>query len=166
MAEYLFRGDGDPTAHDLFARAFSSVLHALIQLMFGMEWNQPAIVAEALAQAAVHADDLADFFNQADSRAAAAAPSPRRTLPAILEDVAANPRYEKLRRSVRWGSDNYISDALNTNFDDLVDVASTMVVEPDKLEERTVEMAHTAAYVCASAAWNPPHESRYDFFLM
>ncbi|KAG7109450.1 Questin oxidase like protein [Verticillium longisporum] len=56
--EYLFKGDAH--ANDLLVRLHAGVLHSLLQLMFALEWKQPAIVAEALAQTCVHQRDGLD----------------------------------------------------------------------------------------------------------
>ncbi|OAX81912.1 hypothetical protein ACJ72_03745 [Emergomyces africanus] len=50
--EYLFAGD--KLADDMLVRLFAGIVHPFIQLGFGLEFNQPAIVAEALAETAVH----------------------------------------------------------------------------------------------------------------
>src|SRR6202012_2645784 len=41
-------------SNNLFGRLFAGLLHPLIHLGFGLEFKQPAIIAEALSQAAVH----------------------------------------------------------------------------------------------------------------
>src|SRR5579871_6097848 len=50
--EYCFARD--ERSDDMLVRLFSGFLHPLIHLGFGIEFKQPAIIAEALAQAAVH----------------------------------------------------------------------------------------------------------------
>ncbi|KAM6521731.1 hypothetical protein FALCPG4_011437 [Fusarium falciforme] len=52
VQEHLLKGDAH--ADDLLTRLHAGVVHPLIQLMYGLEWKQPAIVAEALAQTCVH----------------------------------------------------------------------------------------------------------------
>jgi hypothetical protein len=52
LNDELFKGDD--RADDLLARLFGGFLHPIIHLGFGVEFRQPAIIAEALAQAAVH----------------------------------------------------------------------------------------------------------------
>jgi len=52
LNEYLFKGD--ERADDMLVRMFGGILHPIIHLGFGVEFEQPVIVAEALAQAAVH----------------------------------------------------------------------------------------------------------------
>ncbi len=45
---------GDERADDMLVRLHAGFLHPMIHLGFGVEFKQPAIIAEALAQAAVH----------------------------------------------------------------------------------------------------------------
>ncbi|VUC34976.1 unnamed protein product [Clonostachys rosea] len=47
ISQYVF-ADSD-VSRQLFSRLYSGFLHPMIQLMFGLEWEQPAIIAEALA---------------------------------------------------------------------------------------------------------------------
>lgn len=46
MAEYLFAGT--EAADDLLVRLYAGFLHPLIQMMYGMEWRQPAIVSQLI----------------------------------------------------------------------------------------------------------------------
>lgn len=50
--EYCLKGD--ERADDMLGRLYAGFLHPMIHLGFGIEFQQPAIIAEALAQAAVH----------------------------------------------------------------------------------------------------------------
>ncbi|KAJ6180940.1 hypothetical protein N7519_011401 [Penicillium mononematosum] len=62
LREYLF--SGDKLVESLLSRMCAGPVHPIIHLGFGIEFQQPAIVAQALAQASVHQDYLADrFFN-------------------------------------------------------------------------------------------------------
>ncbi|KAI1982359.1 hypothetical protein LOZ55_000136 [Ophidiomyces ophidiicola] len=77
--EYLF--NGDDFADEMLARAFGGLLHPFIHLGFGLEFKQPAIVAQALAQAAVHESTLKGFFaslwKQKQNRAALVMQGPK-----------------------------------------------------------------------------------------
>jgi hypothetical protein len=84
LNEHLFKA-GDPRAEDLLARMFAGFLHPLIQLMYGVEWAQPAIVAEALAEASVHQNPLGGFLAAAE-KASLDVTGP---MPPVLDLVAA-----------------------------------------------------------------------------
>ncbi|RSL50221.1 hypothetical protein CEP53_008880 [Fusarium sp. AF-6] len=52
VKSHLLKGDG--SGNDLLLRLHAGIVHPLIQLMYGLEWEQPAIVAQALAQTCVY----------------------------------------------------------------------------------------------------------------
>jgi hypothetical protein len=54
LREFILKGN--KRADDMLVRMFDGILHPLIHLGFGVEFEQPAIIAEALALAAVHDD--------------------------------------------------------------------------------------------------------------
>ncbi|OMP82050.1 hypothetical protein BK809_0006359 [Diplodia seriata] len=60
LNEYLF--PGDDRANYMLSRVFVGFAHPMIHLGYGLEFRQPAVVAEALAQAAVHESWGKDFF--------------------------------------------------------------------------------------------------------
>lgn len=110
VQEYLF--SRSELAEDLLARLFGGMsysldkhhvltpagfLHPLIHLGFGLEFKQPVIVAEALAEAAVHAIWLSPFFTGAEKLAKESQTS--KTLSQLVEDVDSD---EKLKASARW----------------------------------------------------------------
>ncbi|KAK7403241.1 hypothetical protein QQX98_011013 [Neonectria punicea] len=153
--EYLFKDD--ERGRDLQSRLFGGLLHPLIQLLYGIEWEQPALIATGLAQTCVHDNSLHDFLTQ--SRAAAAQPHTG----CILDLYAPD---EKLASSARWTDRNRIHDGvLKRAPEEMVRLASRVAVRPEELEERTAEMMHAAAHVATAAAFHPPHVPHYDFFF-
>lgn len=52
LQEYVFAGD--ERAETMLVRMYAGFLHPIIHLGFGIEFEQPAIIAEALAQACCH----------------------------------------------------------------------------------------------------------------
>lgn len=155
-----------PAALDMRGRLCAGFLHPLIQLMYGIEWRQPAMVAEGLAQAAVHDSRIGDFLVKVD-RAAASASAPQQHRPLIetLEGIRAE--HPKLAASARWSDANRLHDGVLTRAEpEAVALLAGIRVRPGDLAERTAEMVHCAAYVAAAAAWNPPHVPKFDFFLM
>ncbi|KAI2633978.1 HypA protein [Xylaria nigripes] len=161
--ESLFKGD--ERSEDLLVRMFSGFLHPLIQLMFGLEWQQPAIIAMALAQAAVHNDKMKPFLHGAE-KAAKESTAPMPAIISLYEDVAKD---EKLRVSAlptdtdrKEGLDGVIAHA----FDEALRLAAKVNVKPEELEERTMEMYNAAIYHAAGAAIRAGKEPRFDFFMM
>ena len=133
--------------------------------MYGMEWAQPAIVAEALAQASVHNDSLNPFLLEAEKLAeATTSPEDTPSILSLLDAVRAN---DKLANSVREEDENKLRDGLFARArDEMVKMAARVRVKPEQLDERTAEMYNSALYVAASAAVHPPKYPKFDFFLM
>lgn len=135
--------------------------------MFGIEWEQPAIVAMGLAQAAVHQDNARGFLLAAEGAAAGMpTPIPMPSLASLCRDVAAD---ERLSAAARLSVGNRIRDGvLARAFDDMVRVAARVNVAPEELGPRTVEMYNMAICQAAAAALRPGKEKepRFDFFLM
>jgi hypothetical protein len=132
--------------------------------MYGLEWEQPAIIAQGLAQAAVHRDRLTAFFTKAEEMAknsSSTATPPN--LPDLLERARTS---GKLSRSAKWNSDEPLNGILVRAEEEALELVSQVRVRPEDLEERMVEMMHTAAFVATAAAFHKPYIPRMDFFLM
>ena len=131
--------------------------------MYGVEWDQPAIVAMALAQACVHGDELRKFLLTAEVEAqSASTPMPR--IADMLEAAAGN---ETLKTSSRLSDSNKVRDGvLARAWDEAIKAASQVKIQPEELTERTAEMFNTAIYEATSAALWPGKDPKYEFFLM
>ncbi|KAH7152447.1 hypothetical protein B0J13DRAFT_522738 [Dactylonectria estremocensis] len=162
LMEYLFKDD--ERGRDLQSRLFGGLLHPLIQLMYGLEWEQPATIASGLAQIAVHDNRLQDFFTR--SQYAANARPDSFQMGSIMDLYDKIGQNEKLATSARWEDPNRIYDGvLKRAPDEMIELASQVKVRAEDLEERTAEMIHTTAYVVTTAAFRPPHVPKLDFFL-
>ncbi|KAI8182691.1 hypothetical protein KHU50_002349 [Colletotrichum sp. SAR 10_65] len=106
LNEYLFKGDA--RAEDMFQRMFAGFLHPIIQLMYGVEWEQPAIVAEALAEASVHKNQLGEFFKEAEKNATNA----KTPMPEIMDLIEEIRGREKLVNSVQMKDSNKVFDGV------------------------------------------------------
>jgi hypothetical protein len=166
IAEHLFADT--ETSRDLFCRLHGGIFHPVIQLMYGIEWKQPAIIASALAQTAVHSDEMGSMLSEAENLANERNP-PYVPFISLLEDLALqkSPGHEVLARSVKWEDKIKIRDGVMTRaWQETIEYLSKIKVQEEDLEERTVEMMHAAAYTAASVASRPPHVPKFDFFLM
>ncbi|RSL39726.1 hypothetical protein CEP53_013855 [Fusarium sp. AF-6] len=163
LNEYLFKNDD--RGRDLKSRLFGGLLHPLIQMLYAVEWEQPMLVASALAQTAVHENKLHGFLTIAAANAKVDdAPPKMGTILGLLEDIHSN---EKIRNSARWNdSQPMFQGVLGRARDEMAILASSVRVGEDEVEERTAEMVHTAAYMASGAAFHPPHTPKFDFFLM
>jgi hypothetical protein len=138
LNEYVF--SGTKRADDLLVRLFAGFLHPIIHLGFGIEFEQPAIIAEALAQAAVHEDWMGPFFYGAEAEAWDSHPDrkPTKTLVQLLEDIRAN---KKLRESPDWDDANKVRDGiLQRAPEEMIKIAGNYLVMEGELEQKTAEM--------------------------
>ncbi|KAK3350971.1 hypothetical protein B0H65DRAFT_422201 [Neurospora tetraspora] len=165
--EFLF--SGTPEADNLLIRLYSGFLHPLIQLMYGLEWRQPAIVAEGLAQAAVHGDEIGVFLLGAEEAAKANKPE---DMGRIVEDllqkgVRGN---EKLAKAARMSDANKVRDGvLKRAKEEAIGLAAKVKVGKEELQERTAEMYDAAVFMASAAAFVKRDQKkmpRFDFFLM
>lgn len=116
-------------------------LHPLIHLGFGVEFKQPAIIAEALAQAAVHDAWIAPYLFKAE-KAASGKPSSK-SMVSLLDEIRTD---EKLSTAAHWDDGNKIRDGiLKRAPDEMIKYASQWTVDPDQLEEKTAEMTNAAS---------------------
>jgi ABC-type tungstate transport system permease subunit len=132
--------------------------------MYGMEWRQPAMVAMALAQTAVHSNDMGPFLLEAEKTARSSGFEDMPSIVSLYEAVKAN---KKLANAAQMKDANKVRDGvLKRARDEMLQLVSRVKVTPEQLEEKTVEMYNNAVYIAASAAFHPPKIPKFDFFLM
>ncbi|KAF2175822.1 hypothetical protein K469DRAFT_609363 [Zopfia rhizophila CBS 207.26] len=159
--EHLF--SHKPNAELLFSRMFASFLHPLIHFGFGVEFDQPPIIAEGLAQAAVHQPEVAHFFKSTEAAMNATVDKDGRPMIDLIREVEQN---DKIRNAPCLGDGSFIADdPLLKAPEDLWHIAAKWHVSPDQLEEKTAEMINVNAYFTA-AAQMAPKEHKLDFFLI
>lgn len=151
----------------MLVRLYAGFLHPLIQLMYGVEWKQPAIVAEGLAQAAVHGNDIGGFLLEAERRA------DKRGLDEEMGDILGLfdvvKGDEKLSKAVRMSDANRVRDGVLVRAkEEIIEIASRVRVKADEaeVERRTAEMFDACVYVASSAAVREGKVPKFDFFLM
>ncbi len=126
----------------------TGLIHPLIHLGFGLEFNQPAIVAQALAQAAVHEDQLGrDFFLPAEKMASGTGKPGTKTLGQLLDEIRKD---ETLSRSVKFTDVVKIRDGvLRRAPQEMLKYAAQYTVSEHQLEERLAEMINNVGESCA-----------------
>lgn len=138
-------------------------LHPIIHLGFGIEFKQPAIIAEALAMAAVHDAWIAPYFHGAERATATVSKAGAKSIVTLLDEIRAD---EKLSTAADWGDGNKIRDGiLKRAPDEMIKYASQFTVEPAKLMEKTAEMSNAAIYF-TGCAQHPPKQIKFDFYYM
>jgi hypothetical protein len=178
-------------ADDMLVRMYAGFLHPIIHLGFGIEFQQPAIIAEALAQAAVHDNWMAALFLGCEKAAKGrrGKDGPRKTIVQILEETRAD---DKLSKAAHFNDGNKIRDGiLQRAPEEMIKYATQYTVREEELEEKTAEMINAAGMsqiqihptsvppplyrqstnpsptvYYTAAAQRPPHQIKFDFFYM
>ena len=115
----------------------------MIHLGFGIEFKQPAIVAEALAQAAVHINWTAPLFLDSEKAAKEAGKPTSKSLVELLDEIRADKR---LSTAAHWDDGNKMRDGiLKRAPEEMIKYASQWNVEASHLEEKTAEMINAAS---------------------
>jgi hypothetical protein len=160
----------------MLVRLFAGFLHPIIHVGYGVEYRQPAIIAEGLAETAVHSDWIAPLFIEAERAAsqmttpedadAASQPSTQvkpKTLIQLAQEARKN---EKLRLSAHEDDGNKIRDGiLKRAPQEMIQLAAQWTAKPDELEQKAAEVVSFAAYMTATAQ-HPPNIVKMDFFYM
>jgi hypothetical protein len=114
-------------------------LHPLIHLGFGLEFDQPAIVAEGLAQTAVHEDWIGRLYLLPVEKAAGGIGKPgKKTMLQILNEIRAD---KNLAESVKWEDGNKIRDGVMKRApDEMIQYAAQFSVSAEQMEEKLAEL--------------------------
>ncbi|KAH1415568.1 hypothetical protein KXX22_005884 [Aspergillus fumigatus] len=162
LNEYLF--SGSECAENMFSRLFGGLLHPLIHIGFGLEFDQPAIVAEGLAQTAVHEDWIGQLYLLPGEKAAGGIGKPgKKSLLQILNEIRTDKR---LAESVKWADGNKIRDGvLKRAPEEMIRYAAQVSVSAEQMEDKLAELLNLVAYF-TGAAQRPPKQVKLDFFLM
>ncbi|KAK2814123.1 hypothetical protein FQN50_000527 [Emmonsiellopsis sp. PD_5] len=128
------------------------LVHPFIHLGFGVEFNQPAIVAEALAQTAVHEALYRPFFVPAEQAAGGIGKEGKKSLVQLQQEIRLN---EKLRSSIRWDDNNKIFDGVMARApEEMVKIASQFSVGPGQIEEKVAELLNAIGKAEIVNSWS------------
>lgn len=162
--KYLF--SRSKLAEKMLARMYEGAYHPVIHLGLGIEFEQPSIVAESLAQAAAHDDShIGTLFEACESQAGIAYPPKKaKSLIQLLHEVRKN---DAIRTAPRWEDfGNKMRDGIVGRVClEMAFIASQFIIKPEDLERRTAEMISTCAYM-AGASQRPGRKPKIDFFYM
>lgn len=131
-------------------------VHGLIHIGLALEFRQPLLLAEGLAQAAVHHDWwYTEYFNAAESLAREAKETPL-PLADLIDMARLDPKIstcsslefhtQSRKHSGRWAMDKEIArdGVLSNAGEDLIRLAARWRVDPDNLEKHTAELVNCA----------------------
>lgn len=157
LQKYLFAGD--ERADDMLVRMFAGFLHPIIHLGYGVEFKQPAIIAEAFAQAACHSNWIGDLLLPAEK----AAKGNGKSIVQLIDEIKKD---EKLSNAAHWSDGNKVRDGILARApEEMIKIAAEYTVKPEELEEKTAEMTNAVCYYTA-AAQHPPNMVMWDFYFM
>lgn len=168
LQEYLFKPD-DERSLDMLIRMHSGFLHPMIQLMYGVEWSEPTIVAMALAQASVHGDApyrkiLLEAEDAVQKQSSESGQTEMSSIASLLEEIRAD---EKLATSAKLSDGNKIRDGVMKRApDEMMHILAKVHVRPEDYEQALAEMVDASIYAGAAAAIREGKQPRWDFFLM
>lgn len=168
LQEHVFSKTAN--AETIFAQLYEGAFHPIIHLGFGVEFELPAIIAEGLAQAAVHdSANIEGFFKLSEELAAAAATQsvPSKTLLALYDEVRAT---DKIRTAakVQEGPVRVREGVIGRAGAEIAALAAQWRVAAHTeaaLARATAEAINLAAY-SAGAAHRAGKTRRVDFFHM
>lgn len=158
-----------PQAQDLLIRMFAGFYHPIIHLGFGVEFSQPAIVVEALAQAATHTNWPGKFLTRASELAdkRIANNEKPRSLLSILNAARKDPT---VRGSPHSSDGNKVRDGVfKRAFTETTELCSQWTVKPDAedIKFKTAEMINICAYFAGAAQHASKKKAiKFDFFYM
>lgn len=166
VLEYVFART--KLADTILARMFEGAFHPIIHLGLGIEFQQPSIVAEGLAQAASHDNsNIGVLFHSAEAEAAIIYPTAKpKPMIQLIDEVRAN---ERIRTAPRWPDfgNKMREGIIGRAGEDMSSLAAQFRIRKDEkeLERRTAEMIATCAYF-AGAAQHEGRKKKIDFFYM
>ncbi|KAL2859779.1 uncharacterized protein BJX67DRAFT_387296 [Aspergillus lucknowensis] len=161
--EYVF--SRSRIANAILPLMYDGAYHSIIHLGLGVEFEQPSIIAEALAQAAAHDSFRTDyFFLTAEERA------PRykgdEALVTLLNEIKATPKIVTAAKTPGLIGTMKMKKAVLANAgDEIIDIVARFRVTPETLEKRTAEVLNFCAYLAGSAQ-RPGYARKIDFFFM
>ncbi|KAF2168955.1 hypothetical protein M409DRAFT_65293 [Zasmidium cellare ATCC 36951] len=142
LHKYVFAGD--ERAEQMLLRMFAGLLHPIIHLGFGVEFEQPAIIAEALAQAACHNNSMGDFLLSSE-KAAQEQPQTPKPIVQLLDEIHA--------------------DQTSNTPKPIQHYASQIHISPSELSAKTAEMTNAVIYY-TGAAQRPTRAIKFDFVFI
>lgn len=143
----------------------TGLVHPLIHFGFGVEFEQPGIIAEAMAQTAVHFRYFAPYLLGSEKLASGDQNGQSKPLIEIFHDIRQDPSLYELSY---WDGGSTLDDSVLGNAPPrLTELAAQWRVEPNDhdIEQATAEMMNVNAWVTASAQ-RPRKEVKLDFFLI
>lgn len=117
------------------------LIHPLIHLGFGIEFNQPSIIAQGLAQTATHDKQLETFFQPAEKMARDAGKPSNKTLVQLQDELRND---ADIKRSVEWAdSSKFFDGVMHRCPEKMIKYASQFNVDPNQFDEKLAELINS-----------------------
>ncbi|KAI5792688.1 hypothetical protein FPQ18DRAFT_389265 [Pyronema domesticum] len=152
---------GTEKSEDMFVRLFAGFLHPFIHIGYGIEFKQPALIAEGLALASTSGGWMEAIFFAAEKKAKENGEEGK----SMVELMAEIRNDAKLRDAPKFTDGNKIKAILERAPEELLRIVSQYKVKEDELELRMAENINAAALFTA-ASQRKDKEFRIDFFHM
>ncbi|KAL4935844.1 hypothetical protein BDV06DRAFT_228431 [Aspergillus oleicola] len=167
--EYVF--SKSPIAEKILPLMYDGAYHSIIHLGLGVEFNQPGVIAEALAQAAAHDSFGTDtFFLSTEAKAAEdianGGSKEGKSLVSLLSEIRSTPALLDAGRVPGLiGTMKMKKSVLVKASEEIISIASRFRVTPETLEKKTAEVLNLCAYLAGSAQ-KSGYAKKIDFFFM
>lgn len=128
--------------------------------MYGLEFAQPAIIGQALAQAVVQGDDFSSLFAKVDAQKGSL---PQQSVVDLLETVHTD---QPGLVAAATPPDRYDIFSITSRAPDALAAYLARIKVNEDLEEALDEMIHIHAYTVLAAAFKAGRKPKLDFFLV
>ena len=141
----------------------TGVIHPLIHFGFGIEFQQPAVIAEALAQAVCHDKFFGPFLFRSEQLGKEKGSEKGSALIDLMREIREDPA---LYNESYWDGGDSLNDKILADAPQkLCEIAAKWRVDVEDLDEKTAEMINANAFL-AGAAQRPEKETKLDFFFI
>ncbi|TVY88955.1 Oxidoreductase [Lachnellula willkommii] len=152
-------------ADAILSRAYEGAYHSFIHIGLGVEFEQPSIIAEGLAQAMADTwSGIPDALLETDKIASSRPAAPARSLVDLLTEARNN---DIIYRGPRWDdfAKKMMDGVLGRSRAAILNLAAQFRVDSSNLATRAAEVANCSAYL-AGAAQRSHKVPKIDFFFM
>ena len=141
----------------------AGVIHPLIHFGFGIEFQQPAVIAEALAQAICHNKFFGPFLLRSEQLTKEKTHEEGSSLIDLMREIREDP---SLYDEDYWDGGDSLNDKILADAPQkLCEIAAKWRVDVKDLDEKTAEMINVNAFL-TGAAQRPDKEVKLDFFFI
>jgi len=154
---------GTEVAEDMFQRLYAGFMHPLIHVGYGLEFKQPAIVAEGLAMTAMSRTWMGEVLVKVEQEAESVKFDETKTLISLLEEMRKN---EKLfYEGPGWEDRSQIEDIVVRTTGEVSQNLKQFRVPVEHLSRKAAESINITGLFTA-ATQRPDKEIKMDFFYM